>query len=113
MTEISSGHKEVPVTHHEKVTREEIARRNYTEGTTRAYLRVLDDLPRHFQRRPNVLQIRAYKVHLFRIGICPATRSNRCLEPTFFLLQGSQQAVAWARDAVSLPVIWSPMRSLV
>jgi hypothetical protein len=28
------GHKEVPVTHLRKVTREEIARRNYTKGTT-------------------------------------------------------------------------------
>ena len=41
---VSSGHKEVPVTHFEKITREEIARRNYSEGTTRAYLRTLHDL---------------------------------------------------------------------
>jgi hypothetical protein len=31
------------------VTLEQIAHRNYTEGTTRAYLRVLDDLAGYFQ----------------------------------------------------------------
>jgi hypothetical protein len=49
------------------VTREEIARRNYTEGTTRAYLRVLDELARYFQRPPEDLtpdQIREYTAHL-------------------------------------------------
>ena len=43
------------MTHYEKVTREEIARRNYTEGTTRAYLRTLNDLARYFQRPPECL----------------------------------------------------------
>ena len=57
------------MTHYEKVTREEIARRNYTEGTTRAYLRVLDDLAGYFQQPPERLkpeQIREYTAHLFR-----------------------------------------------
>ena len=38
------------MTHYEKVTREEIARCNYIEGTTRAYLRVLHDLAGYFQQ---------------------------------------------------------------
>ncbi len=57
------------MTHYEKVTREEIARRNYTEGTTRTYLRVLGDLSGYFQRPPERLtpeQIREYTAHLFR-----------------------------------------------
>ena len=43
------------MTHYEKVTREEIARRNYTEGTTRAYLRTLHDLADYFHRPPERL----------------------------------------------------------
>jgi len=38
------------VTHFEKTTREEIACRNYTEGTVRAYLRALHDLAGYFQQ---------------------------------------------------------------
>ena len=39
----------------EKVTREEIACRNYTEGTTRAYLRALHDLAGYFHQSPERL----------------------------------------------------------
>ena len=49
------GHKGVLVTHYQKVTLDEIARRNYTESTTRAYLRVLDDLAGYFQQPPEGL----------------------------------------------------------
>jgi len=57
------GHKEVPVTHLRKLTVEELARRNYTEGTTRAYLRIIEDFARYFHRPPDQLgpeHIRAY-----------------------------------------------------
>ena len=57
------------MTHYRQVTLDEIARRNYTEGTTRAYLRILDDLTGYFQRPPERLgpeQIREYTAHLFR-----------------------------------------------
>ena len=52
------------MTHFEKITREEIARRNYSEGTTRAYLRALHELAGYFQRSPERLtpeQIRQCK----------------------------------------------------
>ena len=45
---VSSGHKEVLVTHLRKLTLDEIARRNYTESTTRAYIRVIADFARAF-----------------------------------------------------------------
>src|SRR5215813_9229113 len=67
--ELSSGHKEVPLTHLRKLTLDEIARRNYTEGTTRAYLRIIEDLARYFHRSPDQLgpeHLREYTVHLFR-----------------------------------------------
>jgi hypothetical protein len=32
---------------------EELERRNYTQSTTRAYLRTIEDLARYFQRPPD------------------------------------------------------------
>ena len=57
------------MTHLRKMTLDEIARRNYTEGTTRAYLRIIEDVARYFHRSPDQLgpeQIREYVAHLFR-----------------------------------------------
>jgi site-specific recombinase XerD len=48
---------------------EEIQRRNFTESTTRAYLRIIEDFARHFHRPPDQLgpdHIREYTAHLFR-----------------------------------------------
>jgi integrase/recombinase XerD len=48
---------------------EELERRNYTESTTRAYLRTIEDFARYFKRPPDQLgpeQIREYVAHLFR-----------------------------------------------
>jgi site-specific recombinase XerD len=63
------GHKEKRVAHLRKITLEELERRNYTESTTRAYLRTIDEFARHFNRPPDQLgpeQIREYVAHLFR-----------------------------------------------
>jgi site-specific recombinase XerD len=57
------------VTHLRKITLEELERRNYTQSTTRAYLRTIDEFARHFNRPPDQLgpeQIREYVAHLFR-----------------------------------------------
>jgi len=57
------------VTHLRKLMLEELQRRNYTQSTTRAYLRTIDDSARHFHRPPDQLgpeQIREYVAHLFR-----------------------------------------------
>jgi len=51
------------------MTLDEIARRNYTQSTTRIYLATIEDLARYFHRSPDQLgpeQIREYTVHLFR-----------------------------------------------
>lgn len=48
---------------------EEIQRRNFTESTTRAYVRIIEDFARYFHRPPNQLgpgHIREYVAHLFR-----------------------------------------------
>ncbi len=52
-----------------KLMLEEIQRRNFTESTTRAYLRIIEDFARHFHRPPDQLgpdHIREYTAHLFR-----------------------------------------------
>ena len=57
------------MTHLRKLTLDEIARRNYSEGTTRVYLRIIEDLARYFHRSPDQLgpeHIREYTAHLFR-----------------------------------------------
>jgi hypothetical protein len=57
------------VTHLRKLTLDEIAGRNYTEGTTRVYLRIIEDLARYFHRSPDQLgpeHLREYTAHLFR-----------------------------------------------
>src|SRR5580698_574582 len=48
---------------------EEIQRRNFTESTRRAYLRIIEDFARYFNRPPDQLgpeHIREYIAHLFR-----------------------------------------------
>jgi integrase/recombinase XerD len=48
---------------------EEIQRRNFTESTSRAYLRIVEDFARYFNRAPDQLgpeHIREYIAHLFR-----------------------------------------------
>jgi integrase/recombinase XerD len=52
-----------------KLMLEEIQRRNFTESTTRAYLRIIEDFARYFHRSPDKLgpdHIREYIAHLFR-----------------------------------------------
>jgi integrase/recombinase XerD len=61
------------VTQLRKMTLDEIARRNYTESTTRAYLRVIEDFARYFHRPPDQLgpeQIREYTAHLRSSFVC-------------------------------------------
>jgi integrase/recombinase XerD len=57
------------VTHLRKMMLEELERRNYTQNTTRAYLRTIEEIARYFHRPPDQLgpeQIREYVSHLFR-----------------------------------------------
>jgi hypothetical protein len=54
------------------LTIEEMTRRNFTESTTRAYVRIIEDLALYFNRPPDQLEpehIRQYTAHLFRDGI--------------------------------------------
>jgi site-specific recombinase XerD len=105
------------VTHYEKVTREEIARRNYTEGTTRAYLRVLHDLADYFQCPPEGLspeQIRQYTAHLFSDRKLSGNTVNQMVGALrFFYLTVLNKPwrgheMPYPKKSMRLPVIWSP-----
>src|SRR5713226_1919239 len=64
---ISSGHKEVPVTHLRTMMLEELQRRNYSQTTVKAYLKIVESFAKHFHRPPDQLgpdQIRSYQVYL-------------------------------------------------
>jgi site-specific recombinase XerD len=105
------------VTHFEKVTREEIARRNYSKATTRAYLRVLNDLEVYFQRPPERLgpeQIREYTAHLVRDRkLSNNTVNQRVGALRFYYFKvlkkrwGGEE-MPYPKKSVRLPVIWSP-----
>ena len=105
------------MTHYEKVTREEIARRNYSEGTTRAYLRVLDALAHHFQCPPERLtsdQIREFTAHLMSDRKLSGSTVNQMVGAMrFFYLTVLNKPwrgheLPYPKKTVRLPVIWSP-----
>ena len=105
------------MTHFEKITREEIARRNYTEGTTRAYLRALQDLAGYFQQTPERLtpaQIRQYTAHLISDRKLSGNTVNQMVGALrFFYLTVLNKPwrgheMPYPKKNVRLPVIWSP-----
>jgi len=63
------GHKEVRVTHLRKMMLEELQRRNYSQHTTRAYVRVVRELAAYFRQPPDRLgpeHLGQFQAHLFR-----------------------------------------------
>ena len=99
------------------MTLDEIARRNYTESTTRAYLRVIEDFARYFHRPPDQLgpeQIREYTAHLFRDRkLSDNTVNQRVGALRFFFLKTlkrpwSGDEMPYPKKKIHLPVIWSP-----
>ena len=105
------------MTHYGKVTREEIARRNYTEGTTRAYLRALHDLANYFHQPPERLtraQIREYTAHLISDRKLSGNTVNQMVGALrFFYLTVLNKPwrgheMPYPKKSMRLPVIWSP-----
>jgi site-specific recombinase XerD len=99
------------------MTLDEIARRNYTESTTRAYLRVIEDFARYFHRPPDQLgpeHIREYTAHLFRDRkLSDNTVNQRVGALRFFFLKTlkrpwSGDEMPYPKKKIHLPVIWSP-----
>ncbi len=105
------------MTHFETVTREEIARRNYTEGTTRAYVRVLNELAAYFRRSPERLtpeQIREYTAHLVSDRKLSGNTVNQVVGALrFFYFKALNKPwrgheLPYPKKTPRLPVIWSP-----
>jgi hypothetical protein len=91
------------VTHLRELTLEELARRNYTEGTTGAYLRIIEDFARYFHRPPDQLgpeHIRAYTAHLLLDRKLSDNTVNQMIG-ALFLPQDPEAALVWRRDALS------------
>ncbi len=104
------------MTHFEKVTREEIARRNYTEGTTRAYVRALSELAAYFQRPPEQLtpeEIREYSAHLVSDRKLSGNTVNQVVGALrFFYFKALNKPwrgheLPYPKKTARLPVIWS------
>jgi site-specific recombinase XerD len=99
------------------LTLDELARRNYTESTTRAYIGVIEDLARYFHRPPDQLgpdQIREYTAHLFRDRkLADNTVNQRVGALRFFFRKVLKRPwdgdeMPYPKKRIHLPIIWSP-----
>jgi integrase/recombinase XerD len=79
------------VTHLRKMMLEELQRRNYSEATTRYYIRKVEAFARHFRRPPDRLgpqHIREYQAHLFtKRKLSPGSVTNHLCALRFFYIQ--------------------------
>src|SRR5437870_10856294 len=75
---------------------EELQRRNYSQHTTRYYIRTVEDFARHFNRPPDRLglrHIREYQAELFqKRKLSPGTVTNRLAALRFFYIQTLRKA---------------------
>jgi integrase/recombinase XerD len=104
------------VTHLRKLLLEELERRNYSESTTRAYVRTIEDLSLHFHRPPDQLgpeQIREYQAFLFRERHLTANTVNQRVGALRFFyiktlkLNWSVEETPYPKKTFHLPVILS------
>src|SRR6202035_3504594 len=88
---ILSGHKEVLMTRLRKMMLEELERRNYSEATTRCYIRTVADFSKRFYRSPDCLSpehIREYQAELFKKRkLSPSTDQQRLAVLRFFYIK--------------------------
>jgi len=104
------------VTHSQSLMLEELERRNYSQSTTRSYLRVVADLSRHCNRPAEQLQpedLRQYQAYLFRERHLTANSVNqRVAALRFFFNKAlkrnwSVEEAPYAKRPCQLPVILS------
>jgi len=115
-----SGHKEVLMTRLRKMMLEELERRNYSEATTRCYIRTVEDFSRRFKCSPDGLgpeHIREYQAELFKKRkLSPGTVTQRLAALRFFYIKDSQENLEHRGDAlpeksISPPSILSRKKS--
>jgi integrase/recombinase XerD len=84
------------VTHLRKMMLEELQHRNYSENTTRYYIRAVEDFSRRFNRSPDRLgprHIREYQAELFqKRKLSPGTVANRLAALRFFYVKTLRKA---------------------
>jgi integrase/recombinase XerD len=84
------------VTRLRKMMLEELQRRNYSENTTRYYIRAVEDFSRRFNRPPDRLgprHIREYQAELFqKRKLSPGTVANRLAALRFFYVKTLRKA---------------------
>jgi site-specific recombinase XerD len=95
---------------------EELQHRNYSEITTRNYLRVVADFAKHFGKAPDKLgpdQLRSYQAYLLKErGLTPGTVINRVAAPRFFFVKTLKRHqfrdfLPYPRDRRRLPTVLS------
>ena len=99
-----------------KMMLEELERRNYSQGTTRCYIRTVEDFSRHFNRPPDRLgpgHIREYQAELFKKRkLAPSTVTQRLAALRFFYIKTlkkpwSVAETPYPKKALHLPTILS------
>lgn len=105
------------MTHLRKMMLEELERRNYSQSTTSAYLRTIEDLARYFKRSPDQLEpehIRQYQAYLFRdrkLSPNPVNQRTGALRFFFIRVLKKSWSIAetpYPRRNFRLPKILSP-----
>jgi integrase/recombinase XerD len=104
------------VTHLRKMMLEELQRRNYSENTTRCYLRTVEDFARRFRCSPDRLgpeHIREYQAELFqKWKLSPSTVTQRLAALRFFYIKTLKKAwsiaeTPYPKQVFHLPTILS------
>jgi len=104
------------VTHLRKMMLEELQRRNYSENTTRCYIRTVEDFSRRFKRPPDRLgpeHIREYQAELFqKRKLSPGTVTQRLAALRFFYIKTLKKAwsvaeTPYPKKVFHLPTILS------
>src|SRR5580698_4486783 len=99
-----------------KMMLEELERRNYSEATTRCYIRTVEDFSRRFKRSPDCLgpeHIREYQAELFKKHkLSPGTVTQRLAALRFFYVKTLKKAwsiseTPYPKRAFHLPSILS------
>src|SRR5258705_135319 len=99
-----------------KMMLEELERRNYSEATTRCYIRTVEDFSRRFKRSPDCLgpeHIREYQAELFKQRkLSPGTVTQRLAALRFFYIKTLKKAwsiaeTPYPKKAFRLPSILS------
>jgi len=104
------------VTHLRKMMLEELQRRNYSEATTRCYIRSVEDFSRRFKCSPDRLgseHIREYQAELFqKRKLSPSTVTQRLAALRFFYIKTLKKAwsiadTPYPKKVFHLPTILS------